>query len=222
MIIHPTSLSATLDATAEAYFYQNNLSSILRQEIANQIISRQSQTGVNAGYFIPYTAESDSKVHLFSGEVLSTNLARIHIPLIEAVRLLKLLAIDTPAISQSINLADHRMEKMCYSSFCAKGECKALTVAYLRYLSLDGVGNSAPSIHSHLSCLVDYRDGKGKWGGFPFFYTLLLLTETDDPLAMQELTYAAPACKKLLTQNWLSDPISMRRQEILSRALARS
>jgi len=69
---------------------------------------------------------------------------------------------------------------------------------------------------------MGYRDGKGKWDGFPFFYTLLLLTEADDPLATQELTYAAPVCEKQLTQNWHSDPISMRRQEILSRALARS
>jgi hypothetical protein len=75
---------------------------------------------------------------------------------------------------------------------------------------------------THLTNLTDYRDGKGRWGGFPFFYTVLMLSETDSPLAIQELKYAAPFCEKQLSQNWSADPISKRRQEIISKALARS
>ena len=86
MIIHPTSLSATLDATADVFFHQNQLSNTMRHEITNMIVSRQSQTGLNAGFFIPYAAESEAKIRLFSGELLTTTLARNHIPMIEAVR----------------------------------------------------------------------------------------------------------------------------------------
>ena len=222
MIIHPTSLSATLDASADVFFHQNQLSITMRQELANMIISRQCQTGVNAGFFIPYAAESEAKIRLFSGELLTTTLARNHIPMIEAARLLKLLAIETHAVYQSILLTNHRMEKMCYSTFCAKGECKALTIAYLRYLSLDDADNAVSSMSTHLTSLTDYRDGKGRWGGFPFFYTVLMLSETDSPLAIQELKYAAPFCEKQLSQNWSPDPISKRRLEIISNALARS
>ncbi|OGN90129.1 MAG: hypothetical protein A2Y88_02450 [Chloroflexi bacterium RBG_13_48_10] len=222
MIIHPTSLSATLDASADVFFHQNQLSITMRQELANMIISRQCQTGVNAGFFIPYAAESEAKIRLFTGELLTTTLARNHIPMIEAVRILKLLAIETHAVSQSILLASHRMEKMCYSTFCPKGECKTLTIAYLRYLSLDSADNAASSMSTHLTNLTGYRDGKGRWGGFPFLYTILMLSETDGPLAIEELKYAAPFCKKQLSQNWPADPISKRRQEIISKALARS
>jgi hypothetical protein len=222
MIMHPTSLTATLDATAEAIFYQNNISTFLRNEITNQIINRQCQTGVNTGFFLLYASESQAKVKLFSGESLNTNLARNHIPMIEAVRILKLLDIGSYAVTHAIELANQRMEKICYSSFCAKGECKSLTIAYLRVLSLDGSVNSAPRMISHITNLANHRDGKGKWGGFPFFYTLLMLSEIDDPLAIQELKYAAPFCEKQLSQNWSADPFSKRRQDIIAKALARS
>jgi hypothetical protein len=168
MIIHPTSLSATLDATSEAIFYQNNISTSLRHEITSQIISRQCQTGVNTGFFLLYASESEAKVKLFSGESLNTNLAQNHIPMIEAVRILKLLDFGSHAVTHAIELANQRMEKMCYSTFCAKGECKALTIAYLRVLSSDRSGNSASRIITHISNLTNHRDGKGTWGGSHF------------------------------------------------------
>jgi len=222
IIIYPTNLSATLDATAESFFHQKLLPPHLQEEIATMIISRQCHSGVNSGFFIPFAAESEAKVKLYTGEELKTTLARTHILMIEAVRILKLLAQESNALIQSIQLADQRMEKMCYRSFCAKGECKALTIAYLRYLLLDGTGNFAEQIKIHLTNLTGQRDGKGKWGAFPFFYTVLALSESDDPLAIQELQYALPACKKQQAQSWPSDSISIRRQEIIEKALTRS
>jgi hypothetical protein len=222
IIINPTSLSATLDATADSLFHQKLLPPNTRDEIATMIISRQCHFGVNSGFFIPFAAESEAKVRLYTGELLNTALARTHILLIEAVRILKLLAFESHALTQSIQLADQRMDTMCYSNFCAKGECKALTIAYLRYLFLDGTGNSSSQINTHLTKLNGQRDGKGKWGSFPFFYTVLALSESVEPLARQELQYALPTCEKQQAQNWLTDPISIRRQEIISKALAMS
>jgi hypothetical protein len=222
MNIHPTSLFSTLDSTAEKLFHHETFTNTLRDEIVALILSRQCQTGTNAGFFLPFTAESEVKIKLFSGEELRTSLAKIHGPMIEAVRILKILAPQGNAPTQAIQLANQRMEKMCYSSFCAKGECKALTIAYLRYLSLDGIESSAIRINTHLDSLASHRDGKGKWGSFPFFYTLLMLSEINDPLALQELQYASPACQKLKAQSWPNDPISKRRQEIIGAVLARS
>jgi hypothetical protein len=220
-IIYPTSLSATLDATADSFFHQKLLPPNMREEIAAMIISRQCHSGVNSGFFIPFTAESEVKVKLYTGEQLNTDLARAHILLIEASRILKLLDLESDALTQCILLADQRMDKMCYSNFCTKGECKALSIAYLRYLLLDGSGNAASQIVTHLTKLNAQRDGKGRWGGFPFFYTVLTLSESDEPLAMQELQYVLPICEKQQAQNWLADPISIRHQEIIAKALAR-
>jgi hypothetical protein len=222
MIIHPTSLLATLDAAAEKLFYQESITNSQREEIVALILSRQCQSGVNAGFFLPFIAESEVKLNLFSGEQLKTDLARNHMPMIEAVRILKLLTQQDQVVTRAIQLANQHMEKMCYSFFCAKGECKALTIAYLRYLSLDGTGDSASQINTHLASLAGHRDGKGRWDGFPFFYTLLTLSEIADPLAAQELQYASLACKKLQAQKWSGYPVSKRRQEIIGIVLLRS
>jgi hypothetical protein len=219
MNIHPTSLFSTLDSAAEKLFYQESFSNSQREEIVALILNRQCQTGVNAGFFLPFTAESEMKFKLFSGELLKTTLVQNHLPMIEAVRILKLLDSQGHASTQAIHLANQRMEKMCYSSFCAKGECKALTIAYLRYISLDGIENSALRINTHLATLAGHRDKKGRWSGFPFFYTLLMLLEITDPLAAEELQYALPACIKLQSQKKPAEPISKRRQEILRKVL---
>ena len=221
-IVHPASLADTLDITSEAYFNDSPLPSPLRQEIAMWIISRQVQSGANAGYFIPFAAETETRARLFTGELLHTNLARRHIQLIEAARVLKLLGIEHPAAVDSIRMAYQCMDTMCYSQFCAKGECKVLTIAYLRLLSLDGVPDSVARLASLFARLSDYRDGRGKWNGFPYFYMLLMLTEVDHPLADQELEYTLPVCNKLSSQVWPSDSISKRRQAIITHVLARS
>jgi hypothetical protein len=222
IIVRPTSLADTLDATEESYFYQKPLPTNVREEVASLIISRQVHTGENVGFFIPFAAETETKAKLFSGEQLNTTFAQTHVHLIEATRILKSLALKSQVVTQSILLADRRMDRMCYSKFCAKGECRALTIACLRYLLLDDTGNSASVIHCHLTNLTNYRDRKGKWGNFPFYYTLLMLSEVDDPLAKQELQHAAPNCEKLQAKNWPADPVSKRRQDIIANALARS
>jgi len=221
-ITHPVSLAATLDAANEAFFYEIPVSTRIRDEIIALLTHRQVQTGVNAGFFLPFTAETEIKPRLFSGEELHTAFAATHILLIEATRMIKLLAPDDFALPRALQNADRRMEKMCYSKFCPKGECKTLSIAYLRYLATGKSSDITNRINTLLTNLPEFRDGKGKWSGFPFFYTLLTLIELDEPQASQELQYSLPVCKKYQAQSWPVDPFSKRRREIIARALARS
>jgi hypothetical protein len=222
IIIRPTSLAATLDSAAEALLYQKPIPDDLRNEISMLLISRQIQSGSSSGFFIPLEAESTTQTRLFSGEPLRTEFASRHIQLIEATRILKLLAMDQAMVAKSILIAEHRMNAMCYSKFCSKGECKSLTIAYIRYLASSDGKDSSTQMGSFLTKLVDYRDGKGKWNGFPYYYTLLMLTEVDNPLAIHELQYAAPLFYKQSGSMSSSDPISTRRQAILTQAFSRS
>jgi hypothetical protein len=111
---------------------------------------------------------------------------------------------------------------MCYSQFCSKGECKSLTIAYMRYLTSSDLVDAPTRLSSFLTKLVIHRDGKGKWNGFPYYYTLLMLTEVDDPLAGDELKYAAPFSQTRPGLLSSVDPISRRRQVILTQAFLRS
>jgi hypothetical protein len=221
IIVHPTSLNASLDLAAEAFFYQKPISKSQREEFAALLAGRQSKSGVNAGFFIPFTAESEAQVKLFSGEQLRTALAIRHIQLLEAARILNLLVVENHNVAQVIEVANRRMKTMCYASFCVKGECRHLTIAFMRYLAVTGSNDTQPRLNGFLTQLAGYRDGKGKWGSFPFYYTLLMLTEINDPQADQECQYAAPTCEKNLKRNWDSDPISKRRQTILNKVLTR-
>ena len=221
-IIHPASLAATLDATDEALFFQKTIPVSVRKDVSDLLISRQIQSGSNAGCFIPFTAEAATESRLFSGERLNTAFASRHIQLIEAARLLKLLGMDDKATAKSIALAENHMNAMCYSKFCSKGECKSITVAYLRYLPTSDQKDSPAHINSLLTQLAAHRDEKGKWRGFPFFYTVLVLSEIDDPLAINEREYAAPVFQKPPGALLSTDPISRRRQAILARAFSRS
>lgn len=221
-VIHPTSLSATLDAASEAFFFQKPLTISQCEEITALIISRQVQSGSNSGFFIPFTAESEAQTRLFSGEPLYSEFAHRHNLVIESSRLLKILNVENPLVDHAIQVSEHRMKMMCYSKFCSKGECKALTVSYLRYLSLNPSADTAAQINSHLDKLAGQRDGKGSWGGFPFFSTLLMLVESADPLAKNELEYAVPYCEKQFRKNWPENITSKRKQTILTKALARS
>lgn len=222
IFVRPTSLAATLDTAAEAFFYQKPIPTAHREETASMLISRQIHSGSNSGFFIPFAAETETQSRLFSGEQLNTDFARSHIQLIESARVLNLLGMDNLAVTQSIRVADQRMSTLCYSKFCPKGECKSLTIAYMRYLTSCNASDSGTRLNSFLTKLANHRDGKGKWRGFPYYYTLLMLSEVDDPLATQELQYAAPLCEKQRGRIGSADPISNRRQAIITKVLSRN
>jgi hypothetical protein len=222
IIVHPTSLTDTLDSAAEALFYQKSIIPPLRNDLAAMLISRQIQSGSNSGFFIPFASESRTQSRLFTGERLQTEFACRNIQLIEAVRLLALLALDDPIPTRAVQLSNQLMDALCYSKFCAKGECKSLTIAYMRYLAAINTAGAAVRLDQFLTMLAGYRDGKGKWHGFPFYYTLLMLSETDHPLATDELGYAAPSFEKLSRQDWSNDRYSNRCQSILDNIMVRS
>ena len=222
MILHPASLSDTLDSAEEALFDQHPISQALRNDLAVILISRQIQSGTNAGVFIPFVSESRHQSRLFTGEMLRTEFACRNIQLIQSARLFALLAMDSPDIARSIMLSDRCMNTQCYSKFCIKGECKSLTIAYMRYLAAINTGDPVVLLDQFLTRLADYRDGKGRWHGFPFYYTLLMLSEIDRPLAADELNYTAPLIERLAEQVWSKDRYTNRCQSILHKIKTRN
>jgi hypothetical protein len=222
MIIYPTSLTATIESASERILQQQPVNKAQSEEITSLLVGRQVLSGKNAAFFLPFASERDTKPRLFTGEPLHTDFAYRHIQLIEAARLLVLLGIEHVAVQHSISRAEQCMSASCYSKFCAKGECKAISIAYMRYLACFTNEDADSKLLHFLMNLGSFRDGKGRWRGFPFFYTLLMLTELDDAVASQELEYAAPACAKWLDQIDAPNHFSNRRQLIISNVLSRN
>tara|TARA_Y100001934_G_scaffold38462_1_gene44856 strand:+ start:151 stop:363 length:213 start_codon:yes stop_codon:yes gene_type:complete len=66
------------------------------------------------------------------------------------------------------------------------------------------------------------RTEKG-WRKYPFFYTVLALTDLDDPRADDELRHVAAECgRKLKRLKPGTDPLTDRRIAIIERVLAKA
>jgi hypothetical protein len=68
--------------------------------------------------------------------------------------------------------------------------------------------------------LPRHRAGEAKWRVFPFWYTVLALSEMDFPEARMELAYVAPALERMAKRAPPSSVHGKRRHELARRALA--
>jgi hypothetical protein len=74
---------------------------------------------------------------------------------------------------------------------------------------------------SGAAILSEHRDSRGSWRRFPFYYTLLALTEMDGKRATGELRYAAPRLERMLNRRGSGDRFDSRRRAVARRVLAR-
>ncbi len=221
-ILFPGSLTATLDALDEAFFRGHSLSQAQRAEVAAWLVGRQNQAGPDAEMFAPTEAGHMEDVRLYSGEKLKTHFAAGHILSAEAARALLLLGAPTPGAHEAIRRTDRRLRQACFAASCIVGECAHATVGLMRYLAAGGLDDAERRLNAYLGTLSQQRDGQGRWRRFPFYYTLLALSEIDLPLAAQERRYAAPVCERYLRRAAHDDDIGRRRQTIMQRSLAKS
>jgi hypothetical protein len=63
------------------------------------------------------------------------------------------------------------------------------------------------------------RVGQGKWRVFPFWYTVLALSEMDFPEARAELDYVAPVLERTAKRRPASSVYGKRRHAIACRVL---
>lgn len=135
---------------------------------------------------------------LITGEKLSTKLAVDNIAVVQKARLLAQL--DSPSEEEIAkrNGLELWLNQQCFSSFCGSGECRHASMAYVRYLAALGDDANNSQANQFVQELAAYRDGKGRWKGFPFYYTLLALKELGTHKAKKEREYALPARERAL------------------------
>ncbi|MEI8198288.1 MAG: hypothetical protein WCI73_20535, partial [Phycisphaerae bacterium] len=91
-LIHPSSLSKTLNAVTAAVFYQRPIATLVRENTAAWIAARQGLPGAYRGTFALFDKErgASGEVRVFTGERLRNAAAR-HIMGEEAMRALRIL-----------------------------------------------------------------------------------------------------------------------------------
>lgn len=224
-LVHPDSLSETVDAVAEVIAADIKISAGERKAVARWIASRQGLPGAYADTYAGFEGERQRGIRLFTGERVSSASAR-HILGQEACRVLRQLDVRDTFVQKSLELATEGLLK-CLSRAAADPRstnpgtycCGKCTVGLWRHLAVGGLDRQEERLKKGLQSLRPRRDGKGGWQTFPFWYTVLLLSEVDLQTAKAELRYAAPALERAARRS-ASTRYADRRRLIASRALA--
>lgn len=224
MKANPRSLFRTIDQINEAAFYNRLIAAADRESIATWIAGRQGQPGAYAAMFAPTPTEMKEGARLFTGEAIKPSASLRHVAGEEACRALILLKPRSAAARSSLERASNGMLSRLIDRdpgpkgmFC----CGTCDPALWRHFAVGGLRGAEHWIESGLKALKAHRNGTGRWRRFPFYYTLLALTELDLPEATREIEYVAPVCERLLGRTRPSSRILERRIELMKRALNR-
>ena len=101
--------------------------------------------------------------------------------------------------------------------FCC-GKC---TVGLWRHLLSGGLDRREERLAKGVSHLKSVRDGNGGWKAFPFWYTVLALSEVDTPGAARELTYARAELEQTAERKPRATRYARRRHELARRVLTK-
>lgn len=223
-LINPNSLAQTLDAIDDVLFFERSLSKSQKTEAAKWIASRQGLTGSYADMFAPTSKDFNKGVVLFTGEKVITRAGLSHVLGQESSRILKLLNVDSPAVEAALARANtgfckfmkkNENAKLKHGMYC----CAKCSSVFWRRLSAAPLDDSEQILKEGMKTLKSFRDGKGRWNKFPFYYTMLALYDIDLPEAQRELQYAAPVCERIVKRIKKVNKINKRRYMLAVKVL---
>jgi hypothetical protein len=224
-VIEADSLSATVDAVNSAFFDGRTLSTRERLRVARWIAGRQGLPGAYADTFAGFPSERQKGITVFTGERVGSASAR-HILGEEACRALRLLDVREPSVGDA--LARATVGLMSCLDRAARDPrntnpglycCGKCSVGVWRHLVAGGLDRHEERLRRGVRHLRSVRDGQCEWRRFPFWYTVLALTDIDVPEARQELKYAAAHLERAATRPAGPTRTAIRRQALARRAL---
>jgi hypothetical protein len=225
VLINTASLSQTVDAVNAAHFEGRAFASSERDGVARWIAGRQGLPGAYAETFAGFPSERSNGIVLFTGERITSASAR-HILGEEASRALRQLRVRDPGVTGALERADRGLMQCLERAardprhdnpglFCC-GKC---SVGLWRNLLAGGLDRQDERLRRGASHLRTMRDGEHQWRKFPFWYTVLALSEMDNAEAKRELKYAAPALERIARRAVPSAAYARRRHELSVRTL---
>lgn len=223
-LVFDDSLTETLDAVNQVFFYGQPLLYAQREQAAGWIASRVGQK--DAYNVLPAPTERDMSegVVLFTGERFNSRASTAHILGEEACRALRLLGSRQPEVIETQQRVGQGWREFLgrsaarpdYNGMFCCGKC---TTALMRNMASGGLPDSEGLLAAALSALRQARSD-GQWRRFPYYYTLLALSDINLPAAVDELRYAALKMERSLRHLSAENRFTPRRRALLERALA--
>ncbi len=191
------SLFQTIDNVSEALLFDFKIDKNERLEIADFIINRQGKPYSYADMFAPTKTDLKQDLILFTGERIKSGVGKSHMIGEEASRILRKLDLHLDKVNIALEKTDkglkNQMTKVLrnpryeYGMYC----CKSCSCGLWLNLSSGGLNNETKLLAAGIEYLKRYRDNKGKWKGFPYYYTLYVLNEIEINMVIDELKYTA-------------------------------
>ena len=222
------SLAVLVDGIEQKRYFGEKIPARELLAAERKIASRQGLPGSYAGMFAPTRLDFRRGIRVFTGEPVRSGAATAHILGEECCRLLLKLKVKDRLVAAALARAEAGMRESLRTHDRANAQhvgffcCGICTVSFWRHLAAGGLDNPVPRFRDGLRVLASLRTGSGRWKRFPFFYTLLALTELDVPEARRELRWAAPAAERSLKALRGTGRFPKRRRAVLEQALARA
>jgi len=227
-LIKKESLGRTLDAVNEEMFYGRTIPKAERVAVAKWIAARQGMELSYAEMPAPTRRDIAEGCRVFTGEKMRKGGGAAHILGEEACRAVILLDVRDASVRSALQRAaagmlerldehDRSLRADERGTFC----CGACSVALWRHLAVGGLAEQEARLAAGMKALRRARDAKGRWGRFPFYYTLLAVSDLELPSAVLEMRYAAPSLERMLRRKSRGDAYDARRRTLAERVLAR-
>jgi hypothetical protein len=221
------SLSNTVDAVAALGWTGASASPAQRLDVARWIAARQGLPGAYADTFAGFPSERDKGIVVFTGERITSASAR-HILGEETSRALRQLDVADAAVRRALDRANtglmgclDRAARDPRNTNPGRFCCGKCTVGLWRNLQAGNLDRREERLSKGIGALRDRRKDEREWQAYPFWYTVLALTDTDLPQARRELEHAAPKLESVSRAQRPSTLYAQRRQDLARRALAR-
>jgi hypothetical protein len=224
--VNTESLAETVDAVNDAFFHRRRLTKSNRKELARRIAQRRGKPGAYAGMFAPTDQDLHTGVRVYTGELIRSGAAIGHIIGEEACRALILLSVEDNTIREALERATSGMlrrlrqtEDMSkvHGMYC----CGTCSVAYWRHIMVGGLDRNKERLAAGMLALGARRTDDGRWRRFPFYYTLLALSEINLKPALDEMRHAAPLLERYVKRKVADNRFSERRHILCERILAK-
>jgi hypothetical protein len=223
-LLFQTSLARTFAAVDEAWLLGRQIPRTEARAIAEWLAARQGLPGSYAGMFAP-TSTDLRGIRLVTGERIATRAGIGHVLGEEACRVLRRLGVgERGAPAAALARAEAGMLAQLHAhAGLESGEycCGICSIAMWRNLATGGLDHAEARLADGLRRLATHELADGTWRRYPFYYTLLALTEITGEAPLGALRHAAPRCERLLRRREAKSALDRRRRVVLERVLAR-
>jgi hypothetical protein len=225
-LVDTQSLVNTLNNINNLFFFDKKITNEDKEKTALWISSRQGLKGSYENMFAPTENDFKENKDLFTGDrILSSYVATAHIVGEESCRTLIKLDVKNKDVIRSLEKAtngitrrlDQSKEEVENYGFYCCGKC---SISLLRHINAGGISKYKKVLSNGIKTIKSLRSGDGKWKRFPFYYTLLFLSESDLPEAKDEIKYTLNYCERIYKRKLSSsNEVSKIRKALLERAL---